>query len=148
MKRRRRHPLITDDQIADELEKLGAIAEARHGRSVLLIALGALQGLSYARAQQGTPRAPSALIEMLLLAADKPKVLEFPRPPDEDERRVGIEIAAFRLLFKFHIETTCGADGMHWAECDALVHWLGWTSWEAWVDIASRLEWGKPTWMP
>ena len=51
--------------------------------------------------------------------------------PDEDTRRENIEVAAFRLLSKFHIETDCGQPD-HWAECSALVDALGWVSWEAW----------------
>jgi hypothetical protein len=43
----------------------------------------------------------------------------------------------YRLLVKFHRETECGRDGLHWAECDALCSAFGWESWDEWVEAAT-----------
>jgi hypothetical protein len=51
-----------------------------------------------------------------------------------------VEEAAFRLLWKFHRETDCGRDGMHWAECERLIDALGWESWEVWCAIVRRTD--------
>ena len=56
---------------------------------------------------------------------------------EHDDYIERLEPAVFRLLQKFHIETDCGRDGDHWAECDALVDAVGWLSWEVWRDMAS-----------
>lgn len=48
-----------------------------------------------------------------------------------------MERAAYRLLVKFHNETECGANGVHWAECEALHGAFGWPSWEAWTNFES-----------
>jgi len=55
---------------------------------------------------------------------------------EQDDYGDRLEEAAFRLLRKFHIETDCGEDGDHWAECDNLVDAVGWISWMAWEQMA------------
>jgi hypothetical protein len=60
-------------------------------------------------------------------------------PPETDaDRLVAAEMAAYRLLLKFHKETICGRP-YHWAECEALVDAFGWASWEVWVKVNSNL---------
>lgn len=44
-----------------------------------------------------------------------------------------LEAKTLALLFKFHKETECGEEGMHWVECDELVQEFDWESWEEWV---------------
>ena len=69
--------------------------------------------------------------------------IKLPHPgqlSSDTERYQNAEIAAYRLLQKFHLETKCGRrNGDHWAECDALVDAFGWESWEAWQTIVQGM---------
>ncbi|MDA8113968.1 MAG: hypothetical protein M0Z43_04475 [Acidithiobacillus sp.] len=42
-----------------------------------------------------------------------------------------LSIALSFLLIKFHRETDCGQNGMHWAECDRAIAALGYQSFDA-----------------
>ena len=75
------------------------------------------------------------------MSQNKHSELKQPHPGElrsDTERYQWAEIAAYRLLRKFHLETKCGKrNGDHWAECDALVDAFGWESWEAWQMIVN-----------
>ena len=44
----------------------------------------------------------------------------------DDVRQLSrLQIQTERLWSKFHIETDCGLDGVHWAECEAVADALG-----------------------
>jgi hypothetical protein len=49
------------------------------------------------------------------------------------------ERAAYRLLLKFHRETSCGRP-FHWVECDHFVGSWGFRSWQAWLDAVDARE--------
>ena len=52
-----------------------------------------------------------------------------------------------RLLDKFHIETDCGKDGIHWAECEAARYEVEFNDSEyepAWFDKELDKERYKP----
>lgn len=69
-----------------------------------------------------------------MLEGYRPRAVE-PRPTEADVV-YWAEIAAHRLLLKFHSETECGQDGLHWAECDALADAFGYDSWDIWTLVA------------
>jgi hypothetical protein len=59
-----------------------------------------------------------------------------PRRDEGEEARVAIEVAAFRLLAKFHRETDCGRP-YHWAECERLADAFGYDSWPVWERLGT-----------
>lgn len=61
------------------------------------------------------------------------------RLANDEDRRMDVEWAAYMMLLKFHKETDCGDEGMHWHECDQLVTALGFSSWEVWHTVVSDL---------
>ncbi len=56
------------------------------------------------------------------------------------DRAAALENAAYGALRKFHRESDCGKDGVHWAECERLVDEVGWESWETWHHIETHAE--------